>query len=279
MSRAVVRRDPATPMVIGCRGRVRLVWLTPSLDGIFTGAAGDRRRFLDRLVLTLDPAHARRVVEFERLARSRNRLLEESGDPQWLDAVEAELAESALALANARAEAVERLTRRITAQARDADATPSASLALVGAFEAERARLSSDEAGAAYRVALRTSRGRDRAAGRTLHGPHRSDLAIAVAGNDMPAALSSTGEQKALLLGLILAHAELVGAATGTAPVLLLDEVVAHLDPVRRAALFDRLARLGCQTLMTGTDAHLFSALAGSAERFEVEGGAVRQLD
>ena len=257
---------------------VRLVWLTPSLDGLFTGAAGERRRFLDRLVLTLDPAHARRIVEFERLARSRNRLLGDGGDSQWLDAVEAGLAASAVAVSDARADTVARLGERIGAQAGLGAEFPVASLALAGAFEEKRAGRSAAEAEAAYLAMLRATRGRDHAAGRTLDGPHRSDLAVTFAEKEMPAALSSTGEQKALLIGLVLAHADLVAHVSAVMPIVLLDEVAAHLDEGRRAALFDRLEGIGCQALITGTEPTLFASAHGRAEHFEVRDGAVRAL-
>jgi DNA replication and repair protein RecF len=257
---------------------LRLLWLTPAMDGLFTGPAGERRRFLDRLVLTLDPQHGRRVRDLERLLTQRNRLLEENRAAAWLDAVEAQLAEQAVPTALARAETVGLLSRHFAAQA-EASAFPVARLSLLGSFDAALAGRSASEAEAWYREALGASRGPDRAAGRTLEGPHRSDLDVVFAEKHMPAALSSTGEQKALLIGLILAHAELVASVAGQTPILLLDEVAAHLDPERRRALFSRLSALGSQSFMTGTDAALFAGLPAGSARYEVIAGRIERTD
>jgi DNA replication and repair protein RecF len=244
---------------------LRVLWLTPAMDGLFTGAAGERRRFLDRLVLTVDPGHARRARDFERLLTQRNRLLDQNAAPAWLDAVEAQLSETAVALALARAETVALLAARIDEQRRDSAGFPAGRMTLSGDFDTAIAGRSAAEAEIWYRDVLAGGRAADRAAGRTLQGPHRSDLDVAFAAKGMPAAASSTGEQKALLIGLILAHAELVAAVSGMTPVLLLDEVAAHLDPAGRAALFARLAALGCQSFLTGADPALFAALPDSA--------------
>ncbi len=257
---------------------LRVLWLTPAMDGLFAGPAAERRRFLDRLVLTVDPEHGSRVRDFERLLTQRNRLLEEGGAAAWLDAVEAQLAGRAVAVALARAETVALLSTQIAAQAALSRAFPIARIAVSGAFEEAIAGSSAAEAELWYRSALAAGRTADRAAGRTLEGPHRSDLDVVFAEKDMPATLSSTGEQKALLIGLILAHAELVAETSGMTPVLLLDEVAAHLDPARRAALFERLAALGCQAFMTGTDPALFAALPGGA-MFTVADGRVEGPD
>jgi DNA replication and repair protein RecF len=254
-------------------GYLRVLWLTPAMDGLFTGPAGDRRRFLDRLVLTVDPGHGRRTRDFERLLTQRNRLLEENGSPGWLDAVEVQLAEKAVALALARTETVALLATRLDAAS--GAAFPAGKIALSGGFDQAIAGRSAAEAEFWYRSALAERRASDRAAGRTLEGPHRSDLEIAFAQKDMPAALSSTGEQKALLIALILAHAELVAHVSGMAPVLLLDEIAAHLDPARRTALFARLAALGCQAFLTGTDPALFAELPVEAARYYVADGKV----
>lgn len=255
---------------------VRLVWLTPDLDGLFRGAAGDRRRFLDRLVLAVDPSHATRSNALERALRSRNRILEESfGDGAWLDAIEREVAELGVAVAAARSETVARLAS-IVAETRDeASPFPWADLALEGEIDALVARLPALDAEDAYRALLRQNRPRDRAAGRTLIGPQASDLDVRHGPKDIAAALGSTGEQKALLIGLVLAHARLVAAMSGIAPLVLLDEIAAHLDPRRRAALYDGLASLGCQIWMTGADLALFTDLPEGAERFLVEPGRV----
>ncbi len=254
----------------------RVLWLTPAMDGLFSGPAGDRRRFLDRLVLAVDPGHGARVSAYERAMRGRNRLLEDDRlDLDWIAAIEEQMAELGVAVASARVETVSCLERLIEATRADAP-FPHAELALEGEIEALVARGGpSAEAEDTFRARLRDSRRRDRAAGRTLDGPHRADLVVRHGPKAMPAHLSSTGEQKALLLGLVLAHARLVGETAGRAPLLLLDEIAAHLDPVRRAQLFDVLEALGSQCWMTGTDAAAFASLGDRAAQFEVSGGAI----
>ncbi|WP_349359051.1 DNA replication/repair protein RecF [Stappia sp.] len=254
---------------------LRVLWLLPSMDGLFTGPAGDRRRFLDRLVLAVDPGHGRRVADLEKALRARNRLLDQGGGPAYLDAVEAQLAPLAVAVSLARRETVALLVDRIALQAGLGLPFPRADVALTGAFEDEAAALPACDLEDRYLAALAAGRGRDRAAGRTLEGPHRSDLAVRHVAKDMPAALASTGEQKALLIGLVLAHAEVTAATAGMTPVLLLDEVAAHLDPGRRRALFTRLADLGLQVLMTGTDPQLFVDLPAESRLMAVANGAV----
>ena len=258
--------------------QVRVLWLTPAMDGLFTGPASERRRFLDRLVLALTPGHGAHVAAFEKAMRGRNRLLEDDRlDFDWLEAIEAQMAELGVAISLARVEAVACLERLIAATRADAP-FPHADLALEGEIEAlVAAGGPAADAEDAYRARLREGRRRDKAAGRTLDGPHRADLVVHHGPKAMPAHLSSTGEQKALLLGLVLAHARLVGETCGRAPLLLLDEVAAHLDPRRRAELFDVVEALGSQCWMTGTDADAFAALAGRAEVHEV-GGTVRRM-
>ncbi|HEX4299084.1 MAG TPA: DNA replication/repair protein RecF [Devosia sp.] len=251
---------------------LRLLWLTPAMDGLFTGPATDRRRFLDRLVTTLVPSHSAAVADYDRATRQRNRLLEENADPLWLDALEAEMATHAAALHFARADAIGHLEARI-AESLDDTAFPAAALALTPLFDDRHEPVSSAALEAELVALWAGSRGLDRAAGRTVHGPHRVDLEVSYAQKQLPAALGSTGEQKALLVGLILAHARLVKARTGITPILLLDEIAAHLDPDRRAALFAALDALDTQCLMTGTDAMLFAALAGRARRVTVREG------
>lgn len=238
-----------------------VLWLTPAMDRLFTGPAGDRRRFLDRLVLALEPSHARHASRYEAAMRSRNKLLAEAerADPDWLDALEAQMAEHGGAIAEARQRTVSALDE--LAQAAPDDEFARAGLALEGWDGGDLASQ------------LRESRQRDAAAGRTLVGPHRQDLIVTHRAKVMPAAQSSTGEQKALLLGLVLAHADLVAERRSAPPVLLLDEVAAHLDPSRRAALFARLDGRG-QVWMTATEAALFDGI-GSASRFHVEPGTV----
>lgn len=254
---------------------LRVLWLTPAMDGLFTGRAGDRRRFLDRLVLTVDAAHARRARDLERLLTQRNRILEENGDAAWLAATEAELAAHAVAVSLARAETVALLSTRMEREAGGDGAFPAGRISLAGDFDHAVAGRSAAEAELWYRDALAVGRAADRAAGRALEGPHRSDLDVVLAAKDMPAARSSTGEQKALLIGLILAHAELVAEVSGMKPVLLLDEVAAHLDPARRTALFERLAALACQAFLTGTDRALFVDLPSGSARYTVSNGTV----
>ena len=258
---------------------LRMVWLTPAMDGLFTGAASERRRFLDRLVLAIDSEHSSRVSALERSLRSRNRLLEDrNADPHWLDAIERETAELAIAVAAMRGETVTRLAATLQARG-TASAFPSARITLDGWIENA---LLIDPATAVedrYREGLRKSRLLDAAAGRTLNGPHLTDLHVIYAPKEMPAKDASTGEQKALLIGLVLAHANLVAEMTGITPLLLLDEVVAHLDPGRRAALFNELAQLGAQVWMTGADPAAFAEIGSSGEVFEVETGRIARRD
>lgn len=253
---------------------LRMVWLTPAMDGLFTGAASERRRFFDRLVLALDSEHSGRVSALDRALRSRNRLLEDRGfDAHWCEAIERETAELAVAVAARRAETLQRLAATLAQRGRSA--FPSAALALDGWMEnallTEPATAVEDR----YRDLLREGRARDAAAGRTLNGPHLTDLQVTYAPKAMPARDASTGEQKALLIGLVLAHAGLVTQMTGLTPLLLLDEVVAHLDPDRRRALFDELARLGAQVWMTGADPAAFADVGAGADIFRVEGGTI----
>jgi len=257
---------------------VRLVWLTPDLDALFRGPAGDRRRFLDRLVLAVDSEHGARVSALERALRTRNRLLEEHGDPLWLDAVEREAAELGVAVAAARRETVGRLDGLVAETHDPASPFPFARLALEGEIDDLVAALPAVDAEDRYRVLLREGRGRDRAAGRTLVGPQASDLAVRHGPKDIPANLASTGEQKALLIGLVLAHARLVATMTGIAPLVLLDEVAAHLDPRRRAALYDDLFGLGGQIWLTGADRGLFAELANRADIIVVGEGRATPL-
>jgi DNA replication and repair protein RecF len=253
---------------------LRLVWLTPAMDPLLSGPAGERRKFLDRLVLAVDPAHGARVGQFERALRGRNRLLEEGGRGAWLEAVEREAAELGVAIAAARAECVNRLSGAILAERDDASPFPWAGLALQGEVEAWASEGPALEAEERYRLALREGRARDAAAGRTLIGPHVADLEVTHGPKGAPAARASTGEQKALLVGIVLAHARLVADMSGIAPIALLDEIAAHFDPRRREALFAALARIGGQAFLTGADPAPFAGLQGA--RYEVAGGGVR---
>jgi len=258
---------------------LRVVWLTPAMDPLFNGPASERRRFLDRLVLAVDAQHSSRVAALERSLRSRNRLLEDSpGDSHWLDAVEHETAEVAVAVAAGRAETAKRLSAALEASRDTAREFPLAQIALQGWMEQLLPDHSAVEIEDRYRSLLKDNRARDAAAGRTLDGPHLSDLVVSHASKNIPAADASTGEQKALLIRLVLAHASLIKQMTGFAPLLLLDEVVAHLDPSRRAALYDALSLLGAQVWMTGADPAAFGDIVGRAQVFLVRGGMVEQV-
>jgi DNA replication and repair protein RecF len=237
-----------------------ILWLTPAMDRLFTGSAGERRRFLDRLVLALEPGHAHHATRYDAAMRARNKLLaEEQWEEAWLTSLEAAMGEHGAAIAEARARTVAALDAQLGRAPEDEFAR--AAIALEG-WEA------SDLVSA-----LQANRARDAGAGRAIEGPHRHDLAVLHRAKRMPAAQSSTGEQKALLLGLVLAHAELVAERRGEPPILLLDEVAAHLDPKRRAALFARLEGRG-QVWMTATEASLFDGIA-AASRFLVQPGQI----
>jgi DNA replication and repair protein RecF len=255
---------------------LRIVWLTPAMDGLFSGPAGDRRRFLDRLVLAVDSDHGARVSGLERALRNRNRLLEEGfRDPQWLDAAERELAELAVAVSAARHETVARLSALIAEERDDASPFPWAGVELQGEIEALVGTRPAIEIEDHYRALLRDGRYRDAAAGRTLVGPQASDLAVRHGPKQAEAARCSTGEQKALLVGLVLAHARLVGAMSGMAPLVLLDEIAAHFDPSRRAALYAALERLGGQVFLTGADPAAFAETPANTQVFRVSSGHV----
>jgi len=261
---------------------VEVVWVTPAMDGLFTGPGAERRRFLDRLILCFDPGYRTGAGRFERAMQQRNRLLADGvRDAARFEGLEMLMAETGTAIAAARAEAVSGLAAIMAERtARDPSSPfPATGLALEGALEADLERMPAVEVEDSYAQRLREGRERDRAAGRTLDGPHRSDLLVAHAPKAMPARLCSTGEQKALLIGLILAHAELVARRREGAPILLLDEVTAHLDAERRAALFEEILRLGAQAWMTGTDAQTFSWLAGKARFWRVDDGLLSAFD
>lgn len=260
--RRLVRLNGASAAVNSLSEWLSILWLTPAMDRLFTGSAGERRRFLDRLVLALEPGHAHHSTRYDAAMRARNKLLsEEPWDETWLTSLEAAMAEHGSAVAEARARSVTALDERLSVAPDDEFA--SAALALEG-WE-----------GGDFAAALASNRRRDAAAGRATDGPHRQDLAVMHRSKRMPAASSSTGEQKALLLGLVLAHAELVADRRGEPPVLLLDEVAAHLDPKRRGALFDRLKGRG-QVWMTATEAALFEGIE-QASRFHVQPGSISQ--
>jgi len=251
---------------------LRVVWLVPAMDTLFVGAPSERRRFLDRLALAVDAEHGSRVNALERSLRSRNRLLEEARpDTHWLDAVEHETAELAVAVAGQRVETVRRLDGVLAG--RRASAFPPAEIALDGWMEKLVPEHPAIEIEERYRAVLRDNRARDAAAGRTSDGPHLTDLKVTYAHKGIAAADASTGEQKALLIGLVLAHGRLIAEMTSFAPILLLDEIVAHLDPARRVALHVELAQLGGQVWMTGADPALFAEVGGDAMIVDVASG------
>jgi DNA replication and repair protein RecF len=251
---------------------LRVVWLVPAMDTLYVGAPSERRRFLDRLALAVDAEHGSRVNALERSLRSRNRLLEEARpDTHWLDAVEHETAELAVAVAGQRVETVRRLDGVLAS--RKGSAFPPAEIALDGWMEKLIPEHPAIEIEERYRGVLRDNRVRDAAAGRTSDGPHLTDLKVTYAHKGIAAADASTGEQKALLIGLVLAHGRLIAEMTGFAPILLLDEIVAHLDPARRAALHVELAQLGGQVWMTGADPALFAEVGDEAMIVNVTSG------
>jgi len=257
---------------------VRIVWLTPAMDGLFTGPAGDRRRFLDRAVLAIDRQHGSRINAFERAMRGRNRLLAEPGpDRAWLTAIETEMAELAVAIAAARREWAALAVGFAVGNGADS-AFPAAGVALEGVLEGDLDGRTAAEVEDRYRATLAAERPRDAAAGRTLSGPHRTDLRIRHRPKDAPAETCSTGEQKALLIGLVLVQARLAAELSGETPIVLLDEIAAHLDKTRREALFEMLGDLGCQTFMTGTDTDVFASLGAGVLSLAVEAGHVRPV-
>ena len=243
-------------------------WLTPAMDRLFAEGAGARRRYLDRLVLALEPGHARTAAKLEGALRERNRLLAEPAepDPQWLDAIEGQLAEAGATVAQSRIRLIERLAGALAALPEAPFARPALAYHPGGPVVADE-----------LSAALAASRRRDRAAQRTLVGPHRDELLVTMAGKDQPAADCSTGEQKAMLIAITLAHAGLLDPHRPG--VLLLDEVAAHLDPVRREALFERLREGTAQVWLTGTELAPFEAITGEAATWRVSEGLAERLD
>ena len=274
-SRRLVRVDgePAPPGRLA--EHIRQVWLTPAQDRLFLEGAADRRRFFDRLVFAAEPAHAAHVQAYEKAMRERMRLLTDGPpDPAWLDALEARLAEAGTLMAGARARTLRALAAEIAT--RGERPFPQARLSLTGDWErlaGEGAEFSDIEARLAR--ALASARDRDAAAGRALTGPHRGDLSVIHAEKDRAAGECSTGEQKALILNLVLAQAARLARAAAPSPILLLDEVAAHLDAGRRAALFDEIQALGLQAFLSGADEMLFDGLKGRAQGFRVEGSGL----
>lgn len=264
--RRLVRVNGAQQPATALGEWLSMVWVTPAMDRLFNDSAGERRRFIDRLTVAFEPRHAHHANRYDAAMRQRNRLLahDPPADPHWLRALEGQMAEHGLALDAARRRAVAAIGAAIGERMQGPFAC--AALSLTGfdpGVQPDFARM------------LATGRERDRAAGRTLIGPHRADLDVVQAETGQPAARCSTGEQKTLLFGIALAHGLAVAAASGRAPVLLLDEVTAHLDPARRAILFAQLRESGAQVWMTGTDAQIFDAAGSDAARLHVAGGRI----
>jgi len=251
---------------------VGVSWLIPAMDRLFTEAPSGRRRYFDRLVAGLLPGHGRELAAYERALRERARLLASGGEARWLDAIEETLAGHGVAVAAARRDALARLG---AALAEASDPFPRPGLIINGEVEGWLDDMAAVDAEHRFAGLLRDSRRRDGESGHTAHGPHRSDLVARHLAHDMPAGECSTGEQKALLVSIILAEARLRAARSGAAPLLLLDEVAAHLDAIRRAALAEALIGLGAQAWLTGTDAALFEALGGKASFFTVTNGSI----
>ncbi len=257
---------------------VKLVWLIPAMDGLFTGSASERRRFLDRLVLAVDPKMRSPLGRYDRAMRQRNRLFQlREGSRALFEGLEEQMAEAGTAIAAARLEAIARLAGLIERMraARGDGPFPWAEIALEGRLEEALSRLPATEVEDDFRALLSQGRERDRAAARALEGPHLSDLIVIHGPKNAPAPHCSSGEQKALLIGLILAKAELIKEIEGASPLILLDEVAAHLDQARREALFAEISRLSAQAWMTGTDRDLFAPLAEKAQIFAVNRGKI----
>lgn len=257
------------------------VWLTPQMDRLFLDSSSHRRRFLDRLVFAFDPGHSGRVTRYENAMRQRSRLLQDGpADPAWLAALEAQMAETGVAIAAARLEFIQRLQAACEHAAREqGDAGfPLARLGVSGTIEELLTRAPALEVEDMFRYQLGESRKRDAVSGGAATGPHKSDLPVVYAAKDVAAEQCSTGEQKALLIGIVLAHARLIALERGAPPVLLLDEVAAHLDEGRRAALYELLLALGGQVWMTGTDRSLFRAIEGRGQFFEVRDAAISSV-
>jgi DNA replication and repair protein RecF len=278
--RRTVRVDGETVAPGRLLEHLRLVWLTPAQDRLFLEARSERLRFFDRLAFAAEPAHATAVSTYEKALRERLRLLTEGQiDEAWLNALEARLGEAGAAAGSARARTLQALQDEI--ETRADRPFPQADLALSGPAEQAAAAGSPDAAIAAEIAAgMRASRVRDALAGRSLFGPHRTELEVRHRERGRPAADCSTGEQKALILNLVLAQAaRLSRAKSQPNPILLLDEVAAHLDPSRRAALFDEITALGLQVFLTGTEEALFEGLRGRAQGVRVDRGVLTTVD
>lgn len=270
--RRLVRINSAAASAVGLGEWLSIGWLTPAMDRLFADSAGARRRFMDRMALALDPAHARHASRYDNALRERNRLLGDDRPPEaaWLDGIEAQMALHGSQLAQGRARLVGALGQEIAGFPEQPFARPALVYAAGGPIDHD-----------ALAGALKAGRGRDRAAGRSLTGPHRDELEVVMAGKNAPAANCSTGEQKAMLIAITLAHSELTarGADTGQRPnLLLLDEVAAHLDPIRRESLFSRLRSSGAQVWLTGTELAPFEDIRAEAAIWQIADGRAERL-
>lgn len=270
--RRLVQVNGAQASAVSLGEWLAIGWLTPAMDRLFADSAGARRRYMDRMALALDPAHARYAARYENALRERNRLLSDDRPPEaaWLDGIELQMAEHGANLAQGRARLIGALGQEIAGFPEQPFARPALVYAAGGPIEQD-----------GLAATFKAGRGRDRAAGRTLTGPHRDELEVIMAGKETPAAKCSTGEQKAMLIAITLAHSELTARAlnTGKRPsLLLLDEVAAHLDPIRRASLFDRLRDSGAQVWLTGTELAPFDDIRAEAAVWRVNDGSVQRL-
>lgn len=255
---------------------VRLIWLSPAMDRLFVEGVSDRRRFLDRLIASFDPTHARRWTQFESAMRERIGALKAGGNNGWLRALERTMAEAAVALAASRLSGVQQLARAI--EDLRASSFPRADISIAGSLEGALVNRAAVDVEDEYADALEQARGRDVEAGRTSAGPHLTDFLVRHKEKGRSASDCSTGEQKALLIRLVLGCASMSAPGAPERPILLLDEVGAHLDEMRRRALYDEIDALGVQAWMTGTDAVVFSGLEKRAEFKRVSDGHVRPM-
>ena len=273
----VIRINGATATQMALADYLSCIWLTPQMDRLFIDTAGGRRRFYDKLIFAYDTGHAGRVTRYENAMAQRSKLLRDGhGDPSWLKSLESQMAQTGVAIAAARVDFLSRMQQACDlAHAQEEDWFPKARLALSGTVEELLGHSPAVEVEELFAYQLLQSRGRDGDTGGAATGPHKTDLLVRYAAKDMPAGQCSTGEQKALLIGIILAHARLIRAERRQAPVLLLDEIVAHLDEGRRAALFDLLYDLAGQVWMTGTDESLFSGARARGQFWTVLRGQI----
>lgn len=259
---------------------ISCIWLTPQMDRLFIDGAGTRRRFFDRLVFAFDPGHSGRVARYENAMRQRSKLLQDGGaSPSWIKSLELQMAETGVAIAAARLEFIQKIQKSCN-RVDDVEEAffPRALIQIDGTIEALLQQSAAIEVEEMFAYQLEQSRAQDAIKGGAVTGPHKSDMVVIYAAKNMPASHCSTGEQKALLITIIIAHGRLLASEKGAPPILLLDEIAAHLDEGRRAALYDILIALGGQVWMTGTDVSLFDSIAEKAQFFTIESSTVKSL-